>query len=52
MKGLGGTLTLEGELGPYLPLLYAAEKTHLGKQTTFGLGRVRVEREGELRFEG
>lgn len=42
MGGLQGTLVYEGELGEFLPLLRYCEKTHLGKQTAFGLGRVEV----------
>ncbi|HAY23158.1 MAG TPA: CRISPR-associated protein Cas6, partial [Desulfobacterales bacterium] len=31
-----------GDLAEYMPLLKYAEKVHLGKATTFGLGKVRV----------
>ncbi|HRC85259.1 MAG TPA: CRISPR system precrRNA processing endoribonuclease RAMP protein Cas6, partial [Thermoanaerobaculia bacterium] len=42
LGGFVGTLELEGELGPFLPLLEQAEVIHLGKATTFGLGKVEV----------
>ncbi|MFN7962425.1 MAG: CRISPR system precrRNA processing endoribonuclease RAMP protein Cas6 [Thermoanaerobaculia bacterium] len=42
LGGFVGTLELEGELGPFLPLLEQAEVLHVGKATTFGLGKVEV----------
>lgn len=42
MGGLQGELVYEGELGEFLPLLRYCEVTHLGKQTAFGLGRVKM----------
>ncbi len=39
--GLEGWVLYEGPLAKYLPLLRFVEETHLGKQTTFGLGQVR-----------
>jgi len=42
MGGLVGSITYQGNLGEYTPLLRFAEKVHLGKATTFGLGKVRV----------
>jgi len=44
LGGFVGLVRLEGELQTFLPLLAAAELTHVGKGTTFGLGRVRVVR--------
>ncbi|MCB1057704.1 MAG: CRISPR system precrRNA processing endoribonuclease RAMP protein Cas6, partial [Acidobacteria bacterium] len=41
--GLVGTVALDGDLTPFLPLLTAAETLHIGKGTTYGLGRVAVE---------
>ncbi len=41
--GLSGTIQYEGELTEFLPLLKYCEHTHLGKQTSFGLGRIEVE---------
>lgn len=42
LGGLVGTLTLEGDLAPFAPLLRAAEVLHAGKGATFGLGKVEV----------
>lgn len=42
LGGFVGHLVLEGELGPFLPLLRLAEVVHVGKGATFGLGRVVV----------
>lgn len=42
MGGLVGEVVLRGELEPLLPTLRAAEELHVGKGTSFGLGRVRV----------
>lgn len=41
--GLVGDITYEGNLNAFLPLLHAAEKVHIGKQTTFGLGKIQTE---------
>lgn len=43
LGGLVGTLTLEGDLAPFAPLLRAAEILHAGKGAVFGLGKVEVE---------
>jgi hypothetical protein len=40
--GLLGTLDVEGDLAPFVPLLRAAEILHVGKGATFGLGRIAV----------
>lgn len=40
--GIMGAITYTGELGEFLPLLRYCEITHLGKQTSFGLGRIRI----------
>jgi hypothetical protein len=42
LGGVIGTMVLEGDLTPFVPLLRTAEVVHLGKGTTFGLGRVEV----------
>jgi hypothetical protein len=42
LGGLIGSITFEGALDPFLPLLLAGEVTHVGKGTSFGLGRYRV----------
>ena len=39
MGGIVGTLVYEGELAPFLPLLLLGQFTHVGKNTTFGLGK-------------
>jgi len=43
MGGLVGSIVYEGLIGPYLPLIRFCEKVHLGKQTTFGLGKFAME---------
>ena len=43
MGGLVGSATYEGHLGEYLPLMAFSEKAHLGKNTSFGLGKIRAE---------
>ena len=40
LGGFVGTLDLEGDLAPFIPLLRTAEIVHLGKGATFGLGKV------------
>lgn len=42
LGGLVGTLTYEGAVTPYLPLLKLGEFIHLGKHTVFGNGRFRI----------
>ncbi|RJX26932.1 MAG: CRISPR system precrRNA processing endoribonuclease RAMP protein Cas6 [Desulfurivibrio sp.] len=43
MGGLQGEMVYEGDLAEFLPLLRYCETTHLGKQTAFGLGQLRIE---------
>ena len=43
MGGMLGSVTYEGDIGEYLPLIDYCAKVHVGKQTTFGLGRYSVE---------
>ncbi len=43
MGGLVGSVTYEGNLGEFLPLLEFSQKAHLGKNTSFGLGKIRVQ---------
>jgi len=40
--GMIGDITYEGELAEFLPLIKYCEKVHLGKATTFGLGKIKV----------
>ncbi len=39
LGGLVGEIAYEGELGPFLPFLRVGELTHVGKGTSFGLGK-------------
>ncbi len=46
MGGITGTITYQAEdLSEFIPLLRYCETVHLGKQTSFGLGRIRIEAE-------
>ena len=40
--GLIGSVMYEGDMNEFLPLIQFSEKVHIGKQTTFGLGKMRV----------
>jgi len=40
MGGMLGTVTYKGDLGGYLPVLNLCSKLHIGKQTSFGLGKI------------
>lgn len=42
MGGMVGKITYKDVPGEYLPLLRFCELAHLGKQTTFGLGKIKV----------
>jgi hypothetical protein len=42
LGGLVGSLTLEGDVAPFAPLLRATEILHSGKGAVFGLGKVEV----------
>jgi hypothetical protein len=43
LGGMVGTIRYEGEnMGTFMPLLRYAEKVHLGKQTSFGLGEIKI----------
>ena len=43
LGGLMGSAVYEGDLDSYLPILDFCTKTHLGKQTSFGLGKMEYE---------
>jgi hypothetical protein len=43
MGGMIGTAAYEGNLGEYLPLIELSSMVHLGKQTSFGLGKIKWE---------
>lgn len=40
--GFVGSITYEGEIGPFVPLLLAGEWLHVGSHSAFGLGRYRI----------
>jgi CRISPR/Cas system endoribonuclease Cas6 (RAMP superfamily) len=42
MGGMTGSLTYAGKLSEFLPLLEYVEKVHIGKATTFGLGKIQI----------
>jgi len=42
LGGLQGSIEYQGDLTEFVPLLRYCETVHLGKQTTFGLGRIEV----------
>lgn len=42
MGGFTGSITFEGNIEPFLPLIKAGEVLHVGKGTSFGLGRYSV----------
>ncbi len=42
LGGLVGAVTYRGDLGEYVPMLRFAEKVHVGKNSTFGLGLFKV----------
>ena len=37
-----GSITYEGKLSEYLPLFGFCKKVHVGKNTSFGLGKFKV----------
>jgi CRISPR-associated endoribonuclease Cas6 len=45
MDGFVGSITFEGEIEPFMPMIKAGEVLHIGKGTVFGLGRYKVQQE-------
>lgn len=43
MGGMVGSVTYEGRISKYLPLIEFCSKVHLGKQTAFGLGKIEAD---------
>ena len=43
MGGITGSVTYEGKIGEYIPFIEFCSKVHLGKQTSFGLGKIKIE---------
>ncbi|MFT3765475.1 MAG: CRISPR system precrRNA processing endoribonuclease RAMP protein Cas6 [Minicystis sp.] len=43
MRGLAGSILVEGPIGPLIPVLRAAEIVHVGKATSHGLGRLAID---------
>lgn len=43
LGGLIGTVQLTGNLTPFMPYLYLAQYTHIGKNTPFGLGAIKLQ---------
>jgi hypothetical protein len=43
MGGITGSIVYEGNLDKYLPLIDVCTIVHLGKQSTFGLGKISAE---------
>ncbi len=45
MGGIVGSVAYEGKIEEYMPLIEFCSKVHIGKQTTFGLGKLEAEKE-------
>lgn len=43
MGGMVGSVIYEGKIGEYMPLIDFCSEVHLGKQTSFGLGKITAE---------
>ncbi len=43
MGGITGDITYEGDLGEFIPLIELCKGFHIGKQTSFGLGKYEME---------
>jgi CRISPR/Cas system endoribonuclease Cas6 (RAMP superfamily) len=44
MGGMTGSVTYEGNISEFMPLVDFCAEVHVGKQTAFGLGKIRSER--------
>jgi len=42
MGGITGKVRYSGNLGEFVPLIKFCEKVHIGKQTSFGLGKIKI----------
>jgi hypothetical protein len=42
MGGMIGKVTYRGPIGEFMPILRYAYKVHIGKGTTFGLGKIEL----------
>lgn len=42
LGGVCGTIDFKGDIAPLMPYIKAAEQVHIGKATSFGLGRVSI----------
>lgn len=42
MGGIKGSIVYEGKIGEFMPLIDFCQRTHIGKQTTFGLGKFKA----------
>ncbi len=42
LGGIIGTVTYTGQFTPFLPFILLGEFVHIGKNTTFGLGRYQI----------
>ena len=41
-SGIIGELEYKGDLTPFVPWLYGAQRLHVGRNTTFGMGKIQV----------
>ena len=43
MGGIKGSVDYEGKIGEFMPLIDFCQRAHIGKQTSFGLGKIKAE---------
>lgn len=43
LGGWVGTITLEGNITPFMPYIYLCQYVHIGKNTSFGLGKLEIQ---------